>query len=711
MSESTASPSTQPRRSTRTRKRTTYCDSEDHEDPSGDGSSKERKPKRRRKAEKQYKRSVSKIEQSKPTTRRVRGLLQRLKEFPLDVVFIIFEYLTPQDLLSLARTSKDLRNLLLSRSTVSIWKAARSNVEDLPDIPDDMSEPAYAHLCFDAQCHHCDGKHPAVNVLWYNRTRSCHACVDNPYNYFVEPVLPNYYSVHERGFAPRNDLLRDLWAILQPRGDIISGKQRKGYFFVCSVDIYQQLSDGWEANKHDPSWIAARNTEGDVGKKASSGAQFQMHAEEMGNWWRNRTKEHKSELAVRRKAREDAILQRLSDIGWAKEIDAQRKRNNLSCLHQFRIGTQTKKLTTKDWNELRPKLESALQEAKTDRLRSELRAKWKQRYLAFKSLLQDELDKLPFNTVGPSVFDIANLPQFREKLLLPIEHELTEADLTDLITELPQMRSRWIQAREEDLIKLLKNSGIADETSDRLHYAATIFLCKHCSALCVYPRPLVHKCTRLRSKWSNFPTVSDPSFTNFLDATSGKVWNINYFSYDATRSTRAQSILSVIGFPASATVEDVRNSDAWVEWSPNDGGKRHLYPAIRAMYMFPKLDGWKLVSPEEAAGAVRDSGLVDLSPHSDGTQCTRCEMLFHYPREIRRHMKDEHNLDDSECSARDFISHVDSDFTYGQRWAVVRESHPATAAEAGAESCGVIASDDAPPAGHSNVGTEQKLAE
>ncbi|KAJ8095922.1 hypothetical protein PM082_015143 [Marasmius tenuissimus] len=705
MSECSGSTSTQPRRSTRTRKRTTYCDSEEHELQSNDDSSKERRPKRRRKTEKQYKPSVSvpasEIDQSKPTTRRVRGLLQRLKEFPLDVIFIIFEYLTPQDLLSLARTSKDLRNLLLSRSTISVWKAARSNVEDLPDIPDDMSEPAYAHLCFDARCHHCDSKHPAVNVFWYNRTRACHACVDDPFNYFVEPVLPTYYSINERGFVPRNDLLRDLWTILRPRGDVILGKQRRGYFFVCSANIYQQLSDGWKANEHDPSWIAARTVEGDVRKK---------HAEEMANWWQNRSREHQSELAVRRKAREDAILQRLSDIGWAEEIDAQRERDDLSCLHQFRIGTQAKKLTTKDWNELRPKLESALQEAKTARLRRELREKWKQRYLTFKGLLQHEVDKLPFNTVGPSVSDIADLPQFREKLLLPIDHELTEADLTDLITELPQMRSQWIQAREEDLVKLLKHKGIAYTTSDKLHHATTIFSCNRCSAFCVYPRPLMHKCTRYRSNWGYFPTVPDPSFDNFLEATGGRVWNVNHFSYDTRQSTHAQSILSVIGLSASATVEDLRNSDAWVEWSVYTSGRRYLNPAMRAMYTSQSNDGWKLVPPEEAAGLVRESGHGEL-PYLDKSKCSHCEMLFHHSSEIIQHMKDEHDLD--KCTAQDLILHVDSNLTYGQRGTVVRERlpPPATAAEAGAEFCNAIASDDVPPTGHSNVGTEQEPAE
>ncbi|KAK1231017.1 hypothetical protein PQX77_005878 [Marasmius sp. AFHP31] len=675
MSECSGSASTQPRRSTRTRKRTTYCDSEAHEPHSDDGRLKERKPKRRRKTEKQYKPSASvpasEIDQSKPTTRRVRGLLQRLKEFPLDIIYIIFEHLTPQDLLSLARTSKDLRNLLLSRSTISVWKAARSNVEDLPEIPDDMSEPAYAHLCFDAQCHHCDGKQPAVNVFWHNRTRSCRACVDNPSNYYIEPVS-SAYQYGERDFVPRSELPRELWAILRSRGDIILGKQRRGYFFVCLANVYQELSDGWKANfnKDDSSWIAARTAEGNVRKK---------HAKEMANWWQNKSKERSSELAVRRKAREDAILQRLSDIGWAEEIDAQRKRGNLSCLRQFRLGTQAKKLTTKDWDELRPKLEDALQEAKEARLQSELREKWKQRYMTFKSLLQDELDKLPFNTVGPSAFDIADLPQFRDKLFLPIDHELTATDLTDLMAELPEIRSQWVQAREEDLVKLLKDSGAADATPDVLRHAATIFSCSGCPSLSVYPRPLVHKCSRYRSGWS-YPKAKEPSFDNFLEATNGRVWKLGTFSYDSSQSTKAKSILLAIGLPVSATVEDVRSSDAWVECIDYAGIR--LYPVMRVMYTSSVTVGnqWKPVSPQEAADALRNSRQGTF-PQSETSMCSHCDTLLHDSREIIQHMNDEHNV--AEYTARDLILHVDSYLTVAQRESVYRgPPPPAPAAEA-----------------------------
>ena len=50
----------------------------------------------------------------------------------------ILGHLRPLDILHLARTTKEFRQILLHKSSISVWKAARANVPDLPDrFPDD----------------------------------------------------------------------------------------------------------------------------------------------------------------------------------------------------------------------------------------------------------------------------------------------------------------------------------------------------------------------------------------------------------------------------------------------------------------------------------------------------------------------------------------------------------------------------------------------
>ena len=43
----------------------------------------------------------------------------------------------------------------MNRSSISIWKHARSQFDNLPDCPDDLNEPHYAELVFGKACTVC----------------------------------------------------------------------------------------------------------------------------------------------------------------------------------------------------------------------------------------------------------------------------------------------------------------------------------------------------------------------------------------------------------------------------------------------------------------------------------------------------------------------------------------------------------------------------
>ena len=103
---------------------------------------------------------------------RGRGRLSRIMDMPVDIIcdvrhmpvrlptdilsiFIaqIAAHLTPLDLLRLARSTKTFNRLLMSRKSKPIWRAARNTDPDLPDCPPDLSEPEYARLLFETECH------------------------------------------------------------------------------------------------------------------------------------------------------------------------------------------------------------------------------------------------------------------------------------------------------------------------------------------------------------------------------------------------------------------------------------------------------------------------------------------------------------------------------------------------------------------------------
>ncbi|KAF9473295.1 hypothetical protein BDN70DRAFT_925244 [Pholiota conissans] len=145
------------------------------EDVSGNAVGETSKKKRKTREEK----DVDWAEGAKPAKRvkGKRGLLKMLLEMPMDILFEIFGQLNPIDLLSMARTTKAFRNILMSRTSITAWRAARSNIAALPDCPDDLSEPQYATLMFLTRCSVCHRDLSIVHISWYSRARCCNSCL------------------------------------------------------------------------------------------------------------------------------------------------------------------------------------------------------------------------------------------------------------------------------------------------------------------------------------------------------------------------------------------------------------------------------------------------------------------------------------------------------------------------------------------------------
>ncbi|KAF8997057.1 hypothetical protein BDQ17DRAFT_1329561 [Cyathus striatus] len=103
-----------------------------------------------------------------------RGALKQLPEMPLD---ILYEQLEPLDLVQLTRTSKALRKILSEKSTLFIWRQARSNMDGIPECPDDLSEPAYATFLFETHCIGCQSSRHNILYCWELHARWCTKCI------------------------------------------------------------------------------------------------------------------------------------------------------------------------------------------------------------------------------------------------------------------------------------------------------------------------------------------------------------------------------------------------------------------------------------------------------------------------------------------------------------------------------------------------------
>ncbi|KIK95926.1 hypothetical protein PAXRUDRAFT_826525 [Paxillus rubicundulus Ve08.2h10] len=123
----------------------------------------------------QNRRKGKQSENAEPLKRsRRRGRLEMMPGMNLDVLFYIFGFLHPMDILNLARTTKSFRQLLMRKSSAFIWKTSCKQIDGLPDCPPDLTEPQYVNLVFDPHCHRCGKVAPTIH--WRLRLRYCPAC-------------------------------------------------------------------------------------------------------------------------------------------------------------------------------------------------------------------------------------------------------------------------------------------------------------------------------------------------------------------------------------------------------------------------------------------------------------------------------------------------------------------------------------------------------
>ena len=110
----------------------------------------------------------------------------------------------------------------MKRSSISIWKHARSQFDDLPDCPDDLSEPQYAEILFGKACtvslvfnfflrgsfftntnpsQFCQRSLPSNIVIWTSRVRSCAKCLSQKHVFLCIFISSAYITLNS--FPPQ----------------------------------------------------------------------------------------------------------------------------------------------------------------------------------------------------------------------------------------------------------------------------------------------------------------------------------------------------------------------------------------------------------------------------------------------------------------------------------------------------------------------------
>ncbi|KAI0373295.1 hypothetical protein BV20DRAFT_803069 [Pilatotrama ljubarskyi] len=317
----------------------------------------------------------------KKTLTRDIGKLTEIMNVPMDVFFEITSHLRPLDILQLSRSSKDLRNLLLSRNSRHIWIAARKNlVPPMPDCPDYMSEPQYAHLAFERVCHAC-GVGQSVNLDYAIPIRLCGAC-------WRANVRNGSKLAREAGL--NKNAQKDIFNLLPAGNGTWNGwgMQPLEVVFQSSRMIYYEPEFVAIAKQYENLRIKDREALQQFidDRKAETLRRLNFNRT-VGRWEQELHNENRKVEEMLRQERRAAIEEKLLELGY--------QRDDLP-KHDFQfvqILNQPRKLTPRIWNMIRPKLVEILETQRKDRAEREFKQKWQRRRLQLQQHYAEFLKK------------------------------------------------------------------------------------------------------------------------------------------------------------------------------------------------------------------------------------------------------------------------------------------------------------------------------
>ncbi|KAE9407365.1 hypothetical protein BT96DRAFT_130973 [Gymnopus androsaceus JB14] len=475
-----------------------------------------------------------------------RGFLARLADdVPLDVIFEIFCYLDPGDLLRLARTSNDLRCILISKSSESIWRTARGNVRNLPPRPDDLNEPQYAHLLYESYCHICNHKGRCDTVVWTLRKRCCRHCAS------TLPMCDNTFLKSQPSEYRDCSILPTEW---------VSVESKWNRRLVVHVDLAARLKAEFETLKTSEArtaWISAKKDE----RRAQ-----RSHNDLCERWLQGRLDERTHELEDIRKERKEAILNRLKGTGWYEEAKIMIRTPSWYRHDEFsshKLVRQAKKLTEYGWNSIKDELVEMLSEHRVKRLATERKNAASRRYESIEeeyTRIQSESDlREPFPAMG----DVVTHRLFEDIIWdTPADEDLTgEFFRSKLLEHLPSILDEWRPTKIQELVEIMRKSRPGATTSD-LHLATSVFKCKKCFQDMHYPQMFYHECCFRFMNWNERLR----SYSFFCSP-----WSSQRLVFDEEKSEMSRTIVERCSLdPAATTVQDLYSTNPLIECTSCD---------------------------------------------------------------------------------------------------------------------------------------------
>ncbi|KAJ7040353.1 hypothetical protein C8F04DRAFT_254471 [Mycena alexandri] len=489
-------------------------------------------PKKKRR--KSAKSTVSPEELKLKKVRGRRGILSSLKEFPLDVLFEIFGQLNPKDLINLARTTKELRGILMNRSNAFIWKGSRARVEGLPEIPRDLNEPQYAALAFDGHCHKCLTT-PVQTVIWTARMRLCKKCF-------------------QEDFVAWNTLEAQVGLERELSNLVPSFEERHRGRRSWRLNMFHSLSFARKLKEETASYRLKGTLQKTPGYsewlkgKCDEMKEMQAHAKSCAAWLETRKTDRTEELDEARRLRREAIVERLIALGWGEEIP-----HHDWAIEYHKLVRQPKELTDRIWKNIEAPLVEFLTDLKKKRLEFAHHRIIKERRTLASRVYKKFQEAYPADTIFPPKLDMIRTEPFRtviEDSPTNPEVKLTEESFDAALLHVPSFSAEWRRSKDQELVELMKKTS-PDSTEADLHLATTFFACSTASEAIGYPRILVTSSATAYDYWD----YRDEEEANSLRvALREDSWNANgTIRFHEQASLNARAVVEACGLDPDVT--------------------------------------------------------------------------------------------------------------------------------------------------------------
>ncbi|CAA7260703.1 unnamed protein product [Cyclocybe aegerita] len=474
-----------------------------------------------------------------------------LTSMPLDILFEIFARVNLADLLTLARTSNELRKTLMGRSSVTVWTRVRATMPGLPECPDDLSEPQYAELLTGNQCNGCGKVETQVRVIWAIRVKYCYECLHKSFKH----TLVGEYSQELKDLVP----IVMLTPKKNPPCHPLQGRQSG----AANDELGKKFDLTFKTIKERNTWEKAivmeqraRNAHGDACAMWAAYNKFRTHQ------------------ALTMADRQALIIKYVRHIGWAEEyaripsILAQPQYTE-TCL----IACQTATFNAKTLLNLKTHLKEVMKYHKAMRIAKEKAEVYKQRLAFLMTAYASFVNALPYKAVYPSTLEIYQFSSVKRLIKdTPTTSEFTK-DTVLCALNFNEILNNWKNKVRNQLVDLIRRSRRDQfEEATVLDLATTFYQCTNCSHDddmrygLHYIDAMTHKCAKSTKHNSTVDNL-DAEAIALKCRLNEQVWNANHvIVFDERARIIMTEVVKACGLdPMTTTAKEMQALDPIIE--------------------------------------------------------------------------------------------------------------------------------------------------